>query len=142
LRQFALLDYNQWQYSRTLAPVVYCAQDMRVAVQPTLHDPKAERCPRCLQPVPPRASRCPGCRQPVHSLRSLTLVIGAVGLMALLFVVLLMYRMMSNEDAAHAPAPVDEAAAEQQKLFPDPPPPNGKPAESSKPENPPPLNEH
>ena len=118
MRQFALLDYNQWQYSRTLTPVVYCAQDMRVAVQPILYDPKAERCLRCLQPVPPRVSRCPGCRQPFYSLRSLTLLIGAACLMALLFVVLLMYRMMRNEDAVNAPAPVDEVAAEQQKHFP------------------------
>jgi hypothetical protein len=114
---------------------------MRVAVQPTPHDPKAERCPRCLQPVPPRLSRCPGCRQPIHSLRSWTLGIGAVGLMALLFVVLLMYRMMSNEDAANAPAPVDEAAAGQQKSFPDPPPANSKSAGPSKPDKPSPLNE-
>ena len=141
MRQFALLDYNQWQYSRTLTPVVYCAQDMRVAVQPTLYDPKAERCPRCLQPVPPRVSRCPGCRQPVQSLRSFPLVIGAACLMALLFVVLLMYRMMRNEDAANAPAPVDEVTAEQQRLFPDPPPPDSKPAPPSKPDKPPPLNE-
>jgi len=48
----------------------------------------------------------------------LTLLIGAACLMALLFVVLLMYRMMRNEDAANAPAPVDEVAAEQQKHFP------------------------
>jgi hypothetical protein len=69
------------------------------------------------------------------------LVIGAACLMALLFVVLLMYRMMRNEDAANAPAPVDEVTAEQQKLFPDPPPANSKPAEPSKPDKPPPLNE-
>jgi hypothetical protein len=69
------------------------------------------------------------------------LVVGAACLMALLFVVLLMYRMMRNEDAANAPAPVDEVRAEQQKLFPDPPPPNSKPAPPSKPDKPPPLNE-
>ena len=36
MRQFALFDYNQWQYSRTLAPVVYCSQEMQPAVQPTV----------------------------------------------------------------------------------------------------------
>ena len=141
MRQFALFDYNQWQYSRTLAPVVYCSQEMQPAVQPTVHDAKAERCPRCFQPVPPRVYRCPGCRQPVQSLRSWPLVIGAVGLMALLFVAILMYRMMSNEDGANAPAPADDVTAEQQKLFPDPPPANSKPAEPSKPDKPPPLND-
>jgi hypothetical protein len=69
------------------------------------------------------------------------LVIGAAALMAILFVVFLMYRMVRNEDAANAPAPVDAVAAEQQKLFPDPPPANSKPAEPSKPDKPPPLNE-
>jgi hypothetical protein len=62
-------------------------------------------------------------------------------LMALLFIVLLMYRMMTNEDAANAPAPVDQATAEEQAILPDPPPANSKPSEPSKPDKPPPLNE-
>ena len=74
-------------------------------------------------------------------MRSLPFVIGAAGLLALLFVVLLMYQMMSNEDAANAPAPVDEVAAEQQKLFPDPRRPTASRPEPSKPDKPPPLNE-
>ena len=110
---------------------------MRVTVQQTPYDANAERCPRCLQPVPPRVRRCPGCRQPVHSIRSWTLVIGAACLMALLFVVFLTYRMARNEDAAHAPAPVDEVTASQQKLLPNPPPANSKPAQPSTPDKPP-----
>jgi hypothetical protein len=114
---------------------------MEVAVQPTLHDPQAEHCPRCLQPVPSKVSRCPACRQPIHSLRKWPFLIGAACLMALLFVVLLMYRMMTNEDAANAPAPVDQATAEEQAILPDPPPAGSKPTEPSKPDKPPPLNE-
>ena len=60
--------------------------------------------------------------------------------MGLLFVLLLMYQMVSDEDAANAPAPVDEAA-QQQTILPDPPPANSKPAEPPQPEKPPPLND-
>jgi hypothetical protein len=114
---------------------------MQVAAEPTLHRTQVENCPRCLQPVPPNASRCPACRQPVHSLRKWPLLIGATGLTGLLFVLLLMYQMVTNEDAANTPAPVDEPAIEQQAILPDPPTANTKPAEPSEPDKPPPLNE-
>ena len=61
--------------------------------------------------------------------------------MGLLFVLFLMYQMVTNEDAVNAPAPVDEAAAEQQAIPRDPPPAGTRPAEPSKPDKPPPLNE-
>jgi hypothetical protein len=61
--------------------------------------------------------------------------------LALVFVLFLMYQMAANEDAANAPAPVDEATAEQHAILPDTPPANTKPAEPSKPDKPPPLNE-
>ena len=69
---------------------------MQDAVQPDLEDIEAKRCPRCLQPVPPKASRCPGCGQPIHTLRLLPLAIGAAGLLALVFALLVMFRMMRN----------------------------------------------
>jgi hypothetical protein len=73
-------------------------------------------------------------------MRRWLLVIGAACAVALLFVVLLMYRVLRNEDAANAPVPVDEETAEQQLMVPDPPA-NSKPREPSKPDKPPPLNE-
>ena len=91
------------------------------AAEPVMEDPKADRCPRCLQTVPPRASRCPGCGQPIHSMRPLIFAIGIAGALALVFVMLVMYRLARNEDAANAPVPVDQNAA-QQPLFPDSPP--------------------
>ena len=106
-----------------------------------LQDLKADRCPRCLQPVPPKAARCPGCLQPIHSLRLLPFVIGVAGLLALVFAVILMYRMVRIEDAVNTPAPVDESLADRQVLLPDPPPEGSKPSEPPKPEKPPPLNE-
>jgi hypothetical protein len=85
-------------------------------------------------------SRCPGCGQPAYSLRLLPFAIGVAGLLALVFALLLMYRVVRNEDSAGAPAPVDENAAEQQELLPDPPP-ASKANEPAKPDKRPPLDE-
>jgi hypothetical protein len=114
---------------------------MQDAVQPDLEDIEAKRCPRCLQPVPPKASRCPGCGQPIHTLRLLPLALGAVGLLALVFALLVMFRMMRNEDQLRAPVPADDGGAQQGDVFPDPAPPNNKANQPPKPEKRPPLNE-
>ena len=110
------------------------------AAQPVFQDPKADRCPRCVQILPPKASRCPDCGQPIHSTRWLPFAIGIAGLLALLFVMLVLYRMAKNEEAANAPVPVDENAPQQQ-LLPDSPPANSKANEPAKPDKRPPLNE-
>ena len=123
------------------------------ATEPVMEDAKVDRCPRCLQPVPPRASRCPGCGQPIHSTRPLTIAIGIAGLLVMLFVMLVMYKLVTNEAARSAPVPADEDAARQHTLFPDPPHSSnanepGKPDEPAKPDEPtkpekrPPLDEH
>ena len=106
--------------------------------QPVFPDPKADRCPRCVRVLPPRASRCPDCGQPIHfhSLRLLPFAVGIAGLLALVFVMLVLYRMAKNEEAARAPVPVDENAPQQQ-LFTDSPPANSH----AKPDKKPPLNE-
>jgi hypothetical protein len=116
------------------------------AAQPVMEDPKGERCPRCLQNVPFGASRCPSCGQPIHSIRSLLVAIGIAGLLVLVFVMLVMYKVMANEDAARAPVPVDEAD-QKQELLRDPPPASSadepaKPDRPTKPEKKPPLDEH
>jgi hypothetical protein len=116
------------------------------AAQPVMEDPKGERCPRCLQNVSAGASRCPNCGQPIHSIRSLLVAIGIAGLLVLVFVMLVMYKVMANEDAASAPVPVDDADQKQQ-LFRDPPPASSanepaKPDRPTKPEKKPPLDEH
>ena len=53
---------------------------------------------------------------------------------------LVMYRLVANEDAANAPVPVEENAAPQEELLPDPPP-ASRPNEPAKPEKKPPLDE-
>ena len=114
---------------------------MANAAQPTLPNPKADRCPRCLQPVPPKVERCPACFHPIQSFRLLPWLIAAAGLLALVFAVVVMYRMVRTEDAINAPPPVDESLADRQVLLPDPPPEGSKPSQPAKPEKPPPLNE-
>src|ERR1035437_5005669 len=114
---------------------------MQDAVQPGLEDIEAKRCPRCLQPVPPKASHCPGCGQPIHALRLLPLVIGPAGLLALLFALLVMFRMMRNEDQLRAPLPTDDGTAQQGDVFQDPAPPNNKANQPPTPEKSPPPNE-
>lgn len=118
--------------------VVYWRQEMPEVVPPIIDDLNDERCPRCLQPVPPKAGRCPACRQPIHSLRLLPLTIGTVGILALVFAMLLMYRTVADEDAATAPVTMEDTG--QDDLLPDPPPDN-RTKEPAKPEKPPPLND-
>ena len=81
------------------------------AAEPVMEDTKGDRCPRCLQTVPPKASRCPGCGQPIGSMRSLAFAIGIAGLVVLVFAMIVMFRLVANEDAAKAPVPVDGPAA-------------------------------
>src|ERR1017187_5758305 len=108
--------------------------------QPVMEDTKGDRCPRCLQAVPPKARRCPGCGQPIHSGRPLIFAIGIAGLLVLVFAMLVMYRLVANEDAANAPVPVEENAAPQEELLPDPAP-ASRPNQPAKPEKKPPLDE-
>jgi hypothetical protein len=111
------------------------------AAEPVIENTEGDHCPRCLQTVPRKASRCPNCGQPIRSTRSLILAIGIAGLLVLLFAMLVMYKVMANEDAANAPVPVDENADKQQELFRDPPPASSA-TEPAKPDRKPPLDEH
>jgi hypothetical protein len=103
-----------------------------------------DRCTRCLQPVPARTPRCPNCGQPiVRGGRSLTLLIGAGGVGALVFLVLLMWLVVRNEDLQKAPLPIDEQTEAKQP----PIQPEGSSGSSQeapkdeKPEKPPPLSQ-
>jgi|SRR5215471_6802124 len=78
-------------------------------------------CPRCKQAVTFQDKRCPGCGQPLAGFtRHLTLWIGIGGVGAILFVVMLMWLVVRNDDLVKAPIPVDEeTAARQTDLLPD-----------------------
>ena len=111
-------------------------------VQPATADLKGNHCPRCLQSVPEKSARCPGCGQPIQtSSRTLRLVIGVVGLIALIFAIALMYQTVRDEDANKDEVPTEEGQkTPEQELFPDKPADKGT-KEAPKPEKKPPLNE-
>ena len=82
--------------------------------------PLAEVCHRCLQPIAANARRCPNCGEPHSSTNRLTIFIGVLGLLALVFVAVIMLRMARNSDIDSAPPNQTEQGAQQQ---PDSPPP-------------------
>jgi hypothetical protein len=73
-------------------------------------------------------------------MRYVPLAIGVTGLLAMVFVMLVLYRMVRNEDAVNATLPPDDATARQQQLFPDATA-KGQAKKPAKPEKRPPLNE-
>src|ERR1039458_610582 len=84
---------------------------------PRVEQPNGERCSRCLQPLPPRRRRCPGCGHLAPSRRALPLTIGIVGVCALVFFMLVMYQVVTDEDLAKAPTLVDEGAQSQEQVL-------------------------
>ncbi|HTP30691.1 MAG TPA: hypothetical protein VMJ75_00865 [Candidatus Acidoferrales bacterium] len=110
----------------------------------TVPQARGERCPRCLQPVEFHAKRCPNCGEPLSTHRGLSLWIGVGGLLALIFVVGLMWLVVRNDDLAKAPPLFDEQSqARKEQILADPPKENkeNKDAKPDKPEKPPPLNQ-
>ena len=81
--------------------------------------PSGEICHRCLQPIAPRARVCRNCGER-HSPNSLPIFIGVLGLLALVFVAILMVKVIRNSDLDTAPADPTEESAPQ---TPDKPPP-------------------
>jgi hypothetical protein len=87
--------------------------------QPIARTP--ELCVRCKQPLSFQEPKCPNCGQPVSGMtRNLSLLIGVGGVGAILFVVLLMWLVVHEEDVMNRPVPVDdETAARQSEILPD-----------------------
>jgi hypothetical protein len=103
---------------------------------------KDNHCPRCLQPVPDRAARCPGCGQPVQSSSHvLRLVIGFAGMIAIIFLVVLIFQTVRIEDAGKSEAAVENGQkTPEEELFPPVAPDTGS-KQAPTPEKKPPLNE-
>jgi hypothetical protein len=60
-------------------------------------------CPRCLQPVTVKMARCPNCGDRLPGFRRLPLLLGSVGLLALLFLLGLMVVVIRNDDIENSP---------------------------------------
>ncbi len=87
---------------------------------------KREICPRCRATFEFGGQRCPGCGERIVSTRRVSLYLGIVGILALIFIVLIMVTVIKQEDDA-SKAPVDLINA---PLTPDPAP--GKAPPSNK----------
>src|SRR5262245_37132266 len=70
-------------------------------------------CTRCHQPVPPFARRCPNCGNPRQATRMVILWIGVVGVLALVFVAVVMVVAARNADLESAPPTQEEPTVEQ-----------------------------
>jgi hypothetical protein len=70
-------------------------------------DSAVAQCPRCKQPVPPNASVCFHCGDRLVSTQRIPLYIGIVGVLALIFVAVIMMRVAQKNDFADKPAAGD-----------------------------------
>jgi uncharacterized paraquat-inducible protein A len=82
--------------------------------------PSNEICHRCLQPIAPSARRCPNCGERLSSSNRVPIFLGILGLLALVFVAIVMVQVIQNSDIDSAPSGKTEQSAPQQ---PDRPPP-------------------
>ena len=79
-----------------------------------------EVCHRCLQPVAPSAQRCPNCGERHARTHHLPLLIGILGVLALIFVAIVIITVSRNSDIGSATPNQTEQGAQRQ---PDSPPP-------------------
>jgi len=101
----------------------------------------SERCQRCFQPVTAAVARCPHCGHPISgNARRLSLWIGVGGVGAILFLVLLMWLVVYNEDVEKAPVLFDSQSPRPAEALPDTSKQPEKPAQPEK-EKKPPLNQ-
>jgi hypothetical protein len=83
--------------------------------------PSGEVCHRCLQPIAPSAQTCPNCGERHSPTRRFPIFVGILGLLALVFVAIIMIQVIQNNDIdTSAPDQTDEQSAPQ---TPDRPPP-------------------
>jgi len=92
----------------------------------TVASKSGEICGRCLQPVAHADAKCRNCGMPRMRTRRLTIWIAVTGLLALLFVIVIMVKSVWDADIESAP--------------PDGGGDNAAPSSSRGPDNPPPLN--
>jgi hypothetical protein len=76
--------------------------------------PVGEICHRCLQPIAANARRCPNCGEPHSPTNRVAIFIGVLGLLALVFVAVIMLRMARNSDIDSAPPAQTNQSAPQQ----------------------------
>jgi hypothetical protein len=96
---------------------IVCAGPMEKAAAQA----SGEVCHRCLQPIAPSAQRCPNCGERHSPRNRLPIFIGILGLLALVFVAIIMVQVIRNNDADSAPP--DQPDEQSSPQTPDRPPP-------------------
>jgi hypothetical protein len=79
-----------------------------------------EVCHRCLQPIASSAQRCPNCGERLSPTNHLSLFLGILGLLALVFAAIVMVKVMRTSDTDSAPSGQTDQSAPR---HPDRPPP-------------------
>jgi hypothetical protein len=62
-----------------------------------------EICYRCLQPIAPNAQRCRNCGERHSPANRLPILLGVFGLLLLVFVAIVMFKVVRNSDIDSAP---------------------------------------
>lgn len=81
----------------------------------TAERPKGEICHRCMQPVTPQARRCPHCGNPLQSMHRLPIYMGIGGLLVLVFVLWIMFKVVRNADIEASQPETEQSAPKQEK---------------------------
>jgi hypothetical protein len=83
--------------------------------------PSGESCPRCLEPIPRRVARCPHCGQPISPFRRMTTIMaGVAGILALIFISVVIYRSVYIPEADQAAPAFDDQAPPDGSFAPPP----------------------
>ena len=82
--------------------------------------PSGEICHRCLQPIALSARRCPNCGERLSPANRIPIFLGILGLLALVFVAIVIITVSRNSDIGSATPNQTEQGAQRQ---PDSPPP-------------------
>jgi hypothetical protein len=89
-------------------------------MEKTAQEQSGEICHRCLQPIAPSAQTCPNCGERHSPRNRVPILIGILGLLALVFVAIVMIKVIQNSDIDTAPPDDTEQSAPPS---PDRPPP-------------------
>ena len=82
--------------------------------------PSGEICHRCLKPIALSARRCPNCGERLSPANRIPIFLGILGLLALIFVAIVMVKVSRSSDIRSAPPDQTEQGAQQQPNSPPP----------------------
>jgi len=63
---------------------------------------RADKCHRCLEPVPPKVARCPRCGEPIHKSGGIRKLLAVFGLLMFLVVAAVAFRLLQTSGSPSA----------------------------------------